>query len=191
MKDGGFMETNSEYKDYYNSMLEESKKFTDFLTVELAKRGLILQMFSSKEFQIKHGESNSKIEVKYDRLMKKPPHNLYIETHEKANPNNENYVESGVFRQDNTILWAHGDYSTVYIFCKNGLKKLIENCREVKTQTSVGKLLPHDTAERYCALKIRFNDTAIPDFEIKKENFIRILEERKPDRKEKSLFSFK
>jgi len=180
------MVINSEYQTYYFQMLEESQKYTDFLTVELSKRGLILQMFTSKQYQISHGESHGKIEVKYDRRMSETK-NLYIELFEKSNPANKDFIASGINREDNTIIWAQGDYDTIYIFCKKGLKKLIDGCREIRKDTSIGLLLPMVKADQYCALKIRFNDVELQDFETKKKTLFKKFEPIIVERKETSL----
>jgi hypothetical protein len=180
------METSSEYKTYYFQMLEESQKYTDFLTVELSKRGLILQMFTSKQYQISHGESHGKIEVKYDRRMCETK-NLYIELYEKSNPANKDFIASGVNREDNTILWAQGDYDTLYIFCKKGLKKIIDGCRKIEKDTSIGLLLPMVKADQYCALKIRFNEIELLEFEQKKKTLFKKFEPLIEPRKEVSL----
>ena len=49
--------------------------------------------------------------------------NIYIETAEKAIPREGPYVQSGIYRDDESWLYGIGDYSKFYIFGKKCLKK--------------------------------------------------------------------
>lgn len=84
--------------------------------------------------------------------------NLYIETKEKSNKLNPNFVDSGIYRDDNTWLFLIGNYEEIFIFSKKDLilmeKTNIEGKINRKTETSIGFTLNREIAERYCAKKI-------------------------------------
>jgi hypothetical protein len=173
------MATNSDYFDEnYKLQLEDGQQYQDFLTRELSTRGIIFQQFSSKKFQYEIGESHSRIEIKYDKIFSKTG-NLWIEFQERKYPTGT-YINSGLLRDDNAFLWAQGDYNTLFIFCKRDLKHRLENepYKENGQKTSIGKLLKHPLPDKYCGLKVRFNDKQIPDFETKLK---KILDKKLPE----------
>ena len=85
--------------------------------------------------------------------------NLYIETHEKRRASNENFVESGLLRDD-SWLFIIGDRQKAYIFATKHLKHIYDNnlckIRFVKQKTSKGFLLPVKEAEKYVVRIIDF-----------------------------------
>lgn len=173
------MATNSEYfDDNYKKQLEDGQQYQDFLTRELSSRGIIFQQFSSKKFQYEIGESHSRIEIKYDKQFSKTG-NLWIEYQERKYPTGQ-YINSGILRDDNTFLWAQGDYNTLFIFCKRDLKHRLEKeqYKENGQQTSMGKLLRYPLPEQYCGLKIRFNDKQFTDFD---SNLKKIINKKLPE----------
>lgn len=91
------------------------------------------------------------IEIKFDDKMDKTG-NIYIETAEKSNPKNPRYVDSGIYRIDNSWLYLTGNYSSIFIFGKQHLKLMSEkgNFRTVQTDTSKGFLVPISDAKKYC-----------------------------------------
>lgn len=150
------MDGEMNYKTYYFEKLEEGLEYQDFITELLIKEiGISLSTFSSKNYQNKIGENRQGFEIKFDNKMLDTG-NIYIEVKEKSNPNNENYVNSGIYRNDNTWLYLIGNYQTVYIFGKSHLKLMyeIKKYREVKTKTSIGFLLPILDANKYCLKNI-------------------------------------
>jgi hypothetical protein len=141
------------YNKYYQKKLEEGLEYQDFCTDKLFELGINVNVYSSKKYQFSKGESKTGIEFKLDNQFKRTG-NLYIEYSEKANPNNENYICSGIERKDNTWLHIQGNYEVIYIFAKNwlqGIKKT--KVRHVTTPTSKGYLLPELLARKY-AIKI-------------------------------------
>lgn len=135
------------YDKYYSGMLEAALRFQDFVTELLYAEGVPLVAFSSKQKQLS-GENKAGIEIKLDQLMDKTG-NIYIETSEKSNPKKQQYTPSGIYRDDNTWLYAIGNYSTVYIIPKKYLKMLDGKYRTTKTPTSTGFLMPLADAEKY------------------------------------------
>jgi len=79
--------------------------------------------------------------------------NAYIEIAEKSDPKNDKYVNSGIYRDDNTWLWLIGNYTEIYIIQKNLLKMLVETGRyrqvENDRKTSIGYLIPKEILKRY------------------------------------------
>ena len=150
------MDGEMNYKTYYFEKLPEGLEYQDFITELLIKEiGISLSTFSSKNYQNKIGENRQGFEIKFDNKMLDTG-NIYIEVKEKADPNNQNYVYSGIYRNDNTWLYLIGNYQTVYIFGKGHLKLMYETnrYREVKTETSIGFLLPISDANKYCLKNI-------------------------------------
>ncbi len=140
---------------YYNKKLQQGLEFQDVMTRALYQRGIVVVGYSSKRFQNSHGENMLGAEIKRDDNFRKTG-NLYIETAEKAHPRNENYVKSGIMREDNSWLFIIGDERTAYIFSTKYLRMLsrTRGWREVKTPTSIGMLMPLSDAEKYSIRKI-------------------------------------
>jgi hypothetical protein len=144
------------YKVYYNEKLQEGLEYQDFITDLLINElGISLSSYSSKKFQNSIGENRQGFEIKFDNRMIDTG-NIYIEVKEKSNPDNANYVDSGIFRNDNTWLYLIGNYDSVYIFGKKHLILMYEKntYKQVTTSTSIGFLLPVTDAEKYCLKKL-------------------------------------
>jgi len=144
------------YKVYYNEKLQEGLEYQDFITDLLINElGISLSSYSSKKFQNSIGENRQGFEIKFDNRMIDTG-NIYIEVKEKSNPDNANYVDSGIFRNDNTWLYLIGNYESVYIFGKKHLILMHEKntYKQVTTSTSIGFLLPVTDAEKYCLKKL-------------------------------------
>jgi hypothetical protein len=154
---------NENYKKYYAVKLESAKLYQDFV-VDAAwdLLGLAIVLYSSQAYQNVVGESRTGVEIKHDELFAKTG-NLWIEISEKADPLNRNYIDSGIYRTDNTWLYVIGDYDTVFFFSKTLLRGLHRSGRwtvlENKTKTSNGFLLNAVDAQRYAAAVLRPNAT--------------------------------
>jgi len=145
--------------EYYKNCLEKGLEYQDFVTdILLNEIGVSLSNYSSKKFQLK-GENKQGIEIKFDDLYK-ATNNIYIEIAEKSNANNENFVNSGIFRNDNTWLYVIGDYDYIFIFGKSFLINMYYSKRfkEIETMTSKGFLIPSDEAKKYCLKLIIIKD---------------------------------
>ena len=121
---------------------EEDLQYQDFVTDKMHELlGWNLNCYASLKWNIEKGESLSRIEIKNDRLMESTK-NLYIETAEKDK--NGNFVPSGIFRKDNSIVWWVGNYTQAFLISKRMLKKLYEAniFQEKETPTSKGFLIP-------------------------------------------------
>jgi hypothetical protein len=154
---------NENYRKYYTAKLEGAKLYQDFV-VDAAwdLLGLAIVQYSSQAYQNVVGESRTGVEIKHDEIFGKTG-NLWIEISEKADPLNQNYVDSGIYRTDNTWLYAIGDYDTVFFFSKTLLRGLHRSGKwrvlENKTKTSNGFLLNAIDAQRYAAAVLRPNAT--------------------------------
>ncbi len=137
------------YSTYYDNALREAEEYQDFVAIELYKRGIVLVNTTSKKQQNRIGENLLGLEIKHDRKFRETS-NLYIETEEKADPDNAQFWPSGIFRDDNAWLYGIGDYSTFYIFGKRTLQRLYDHRMQqgiasvvaVSSETSKGILLP-------------------------------------------------
>lgn len=153
---GQFGETKqiSQYKQYYKEQLQDGLEYQDFVAEQLYKIGLPLFNYASKKYQIKCGENKLGVEIKHDKKFKTTG-NLWIEISEKACPTRENYVISGIRRNDNTWLYVIGNEEKIYIFSKVILNRLFESGRykkiENNTKTSVGFLMPLIDANKYAS----------------------------------------
>ena len=129
--------------DNYKLMLEKGLQFQDFITDILIKElGISLSTYSSQKYQNLKGENKQGFEIKFDDKYKDTG-NVYIEVAEKSNPLNENFISSGIYRNDNTWLYLIGDYKEIFIFSKKHLKLMYESkkYKEVIISTSKGMLI--------------------------------------------------
>jgi len=107
------------------------------------------------------GETDEGVEIKFDQniyeYFKKG--RLYIETHEKADANNQEYASSGIYRNDNSVYYLIGNYNEWWIFNKEVLQKIDRTRQIIKpfwifepkpTGTSKGFCINVDMAHEYC-----------------------------------------
>ena len=153
-------ETNYKMTDYYAKCLEKGLQYQDFIAnILINELGISLTSYSSKKYQYDFGENKQGFEIKFDDMYKKTG-NIYIEVKEKSNPNNINYVDSGIYREDNTWLYLIGDYVEIFIFSTKYLRMIYKSNKfEVKQiATSIGFIIPKKDAEKYCIKKIELSD---------------------------------
>lgn len=137
--------------------LEDTLVYQDFVTDVLYNRGFPICAYSSKRYNIDKGESRAGVEIKNDKRFNETG-NLYFETHEKRDVNN-NWTLSGIKRDDNTTFYFIGDYKRAWLFSKKQLKVLCENYmkygfKEVETPTSKGILIPIEYFETHNSIPI-------------------------------------
>ena len=143
-----------QYADgYYEKKLEEGLVFQDVVTAALYRRGIVVVGYASRRFQVERGENMLGAEIKRDGNFRQTG-NLYLETAEKAHPNNPAYAPSGIMRGDNSWLYVIGDEKTIYVFSTKYLRMLDGRYREVTTATSIGRLMPVAEADKYCIRRI-------------------------------------
>jgi len=117
--------------EYYADKLNDGIEFEKFVYEVLKDIGLVVtKPYTTKKMQFK-GENSIGWEIKYDQRMAETG-NAYIEIAEKSDPKNDKYVNSGIYRDDNTWLWLIGN-------------RQVENDRK----TSIGYLIPKEILKRY------------------------------------------
>lgn len=141
---------------YYAEKLEQGLQFQDFCTRELYQRGIVIIGYASRRFQNAEGENMLGAEIKRDDNFRRTG-NLYLEVAEKSNPQNCNYIPSGIMREDNSWLFVIGDERCLWIFSVKYLRLLRKRYRQVQTPTSIGHLMPIAEADRYSIRKIEID----------------------------------
>jgi len=125
-----------------------------------------LTYLEGKQEQLQ-GETLEGVEVKFDDKMRDTKR-IYIEMYEKSRGENEKYVESGIYRNDNTKFILIGDYYYWFLFSKARLVWLDRNdppflYRPKPTDTSIGFCIPIENAQKLCLDYREFNgDTFQP-----------------------------
>ena len=144
-------------------MIDAGEEWQRFAKDCLSKCNLPYVMnYESKFFQYEYGENGQGIEFKY-QIRYAETGNLWIEFAEKAHPDRDYYVDSGILRKDNSWAWATGDYSIIYLFSKKQLIGWYKNYApslnyfrvlENNTKTSKGYLMPKAWAIDYSLMII-------------------------------------
>ena len=146
------MATTSSYPDSgHADPLQVGAEFLDFVLVTLQPMGLYLQPFTSKKYQYNKGESFQGWEVKLDNRCT-DTERLSIEVAEKTKASNDAWVQSGIYRNDNTWLYIQGNYFVLYVFIKSILIALHKSGK-YKEEESFGTVrkfyLPLKEADKY------------------------------------------
>jgi len=154
-----YNQNNSGHSDSY----KVGEEFQDFVCIELAKQGIIIQNINSKKFQYETGENLQGFEIKYDSRCTgdngtSPTNQLSIEIAEKTNENNRDYVKSGIYRGDNTWLYIQGNYMMFWVFSVKILRMLYESERyKIYEQPTIKTFfIPIKDADKFCAKKYIF-----------------------------------
>lgn len=140
-------------------------QFADFVCMELAKDGIILQNINTKKFQYETGENLQGFEIKYDcrstgcSTDKNPTGRISIEIAEKTKSENSSFIASGIYRGDNSWIYIVGNYMNFWIFPIKHLRLLHKTGRykEYEGPPTIRKFyLSIDEADKYCAKKYTF-----------------------------------
>ncbi len=139
--------------EYYKAKLESGGQFQDFVAIQFAKIGIPITNFSSKKYQMAHGENLQGYEIKNDEMFRSTG-NIYIETWERnegMRDNGAEYLKSGIFRNDNTKFYVIGDIGGVWLMQKKVLQAMSKKYHPIENRmkTSKGFLLPVNDAEKY------------------------------------------
>ncbi len=136
--------------------LEVGATFQDFVSRELAHFGIPITYYVSRRYQQNIGESVQGIEIKLDRLCTKTGR-LSIETAEKTKALNDDWIPSGIYRNDNTWLYVQGNSEILYLFAKNVLIQLHKMGKYATHEepTIQAFFLPLADADIWCAKKIK------------------------------------
>lgn len=141
-----------EKSSYYIENLTLSHKFEVFIDCIFREKGIDIGLYYDTEGQYNKGESKVGIEIKYDNMSLQTG-NLYIEYKEKLNAENKNWVNSGIFKNDNTKYFLIGTPKEFFIMRKSDLLELKEkiskkdytgDCKLKKCRrgTSLGFIIP-------------------------------------------------
>ena len=147
---------NCKMTDIYKENLLVGKKYENFVCKVLkGKINLSIDIYENVQDQYNIGESQQGFEIKYDKRHKET-NNIYIEVAEKSNKNNFNFINSGIYRDDNSWILLIGNYNVIYFFGINTLRLLYETDRfkKVNTETSKAFLLYPKDIEKYKLKKI-------------------------------------
>ena len=103
---------------------EQGMEFQDWAVEQFNKRGIYIQLYASKRYQFDRGESVQAIEIKLDNRCLETGR-LSIEVGERTAVGRP-WVLSGIYRRDNTIFYAQGNWSRIYLFDRKVLQRYHE-----------------------------------------------------------------
>lgn len=162
-----------EGNNLHKDSLEIGLRFQDFIAERLIREiSIPLTYYTSREYQYKVGENAQGVEIKYDArstgccaiMPNTATGNVAIEVAEKTNALNDIWVNSGIFRNDNTWLYIVGNYDCAWIFDKKYLRRCARSERYTIKETLPTiktMLIPVRWADEICAKKLIFNDSKI------------------------------
>ena len=134
------------YNEKRKELERVGRDYEEFVVkVMLEQRSTKLEIFRTIEEQYYIGESRQGYEIKLDRNFQRTG-NLFIETGEKV-PWKDEYTNSGILRNDNTIYYLIGDKREIFILSKRQLRAfhndstLLKNYNTFEGETSRGYLL--------------------------------------------------
>ena len=107
---------------------ELGEQYQDFITLQLAKMGIVIANFSSKKYQMCFGENNLHCEIKRDSKWQQTGR-LYIEF-EAISKDGSKMIDGGIKKNDFSWLYLIGDETKAYIFAKNQLIRLYQKVKE-------------------------------------------------------------
>lgn len=144
-----------ETTQYYKDKLVEGQRYENFVMSRWPEvypnRKLTIR--DSKYAQLE-GETEEGVEIKYDGRMEDTGR-VYIEMQEKTHIDNENYILSGIYRNDNSKLFLIGNMTQWFLFSKEKLVWLDRLdppflYRPKPTGTSIGFCIPIENAKHLC-----------------------------------------
>jgi len=143
------MSQEKRYKDSKNkTSIEDGLGFQDLVMDTLAEHGIIVQNYTSKEYQFNIGENRQGIEIKLDNRCTETGR-LSIEIAEKTAIDNP-WVKSGIYRAD-SWLYVHGNKTKIWVFFTDFLRQLHKSKRyaEHEEETIKGFFMPIKDANKY------------------------------------------
>lgn len=155
-------ENNSVHRDSFQIGME----FQDFVAEKLIKElGIPITLYGSKKNQFSMGENIQGVEIKYDARStgdctyynNAATNTIAIEIAEKTKRENFKWVDSGIYRNDNSWLYIVGNYMQFWIFGKSTLRIMHQsgNFKVATTlPTVMNMLISIEDADTYCLKKI-------------------------------------
>lgn len=139
------------YKDSKDkNSIENGNRFQDYICdLLLDKYGIIVQNYTSALYQFKKGENKQGFEIKFDHWCSITKR-LSIEIAERTNIENS-FVQSGIYRKDNSIFYVHGNMDIVFLFSKKMLQGMHKTGRyeEKEEPTIKAFYIPFEHAIKY------------------------------------------
>ncbi len=148
---------------YFKDKLQVGHEFEIWVEEQFMAAGIDLKNYLDEKGQYT-GENEFGLEIKHDTMLVQTG-NLYIEYEERLKKNN-NWVRSGILKDDNTKYWIIGSFNEYYFFYKKDLcdiyAKLLQNpngytgCRFVREKTngtSKGFIINREMANNICIAK--------------------------------------
>ena len=121
------------------------------------KLGIKIEYYITQKDQYNKGESLQGWEIKYDQHCGKYySQGVSIEIAEKTKAENLEWVPSGIYRQDNTLIYVQGNEKLIYIFAKRILQllHLSKRYKEREPKHTIKIFyLPYKDADKYCSKK--------------------------------------
>lgn len=151
----------------YSEQLVIGQRYERYLNPLMSHlKGRKVNGYETKKEQYEIGENDAGIEAKRDGKFRCTG-NLYVETHEKTKENNRYFVESGIFRKDNSEFWIIGDEKDAWLFYKKDLISIHDDLPIGRNPTSKGRLLNIiKWADKMCVAKIHFRSEDGTKFDI-------------------------
>ena len=109
----------------YDEDLERGRKFQDYVTKVLLHRGLVISVYSSREYQYAFGESPQGVEIKMDSNFLSTGR-LSIEVASRHDSTKE-WTQSGIYDPKDPWLYIQGYYGKFWLFSNLHLQRLFES----------------------------------------------------------------
>lgn len=133
---------------------QDGLEFQDWVCVQLAKHGFILQNTSSKKYQYEIGENLQKFEIKKDNRCTDTSR-LSIEIAEKSRADMPAWTRSGIMRGD-SWMYIQGNYKILFVFQTTWLVRYFRERKppiQTNTPTIQSFYLPFSLAFK-CAARV-------------------------------------
>lgn len=150
------------YPDAINAnTFRDGVEFQDFVVKELSARGIVVQLYASKRYQIDIGESLTGAEIKLDRRCTDTGR-LSIEIAEKTRADRDEWAASGIMRADNSWLYIQGNHQILFGFAKKFLLNYFYRAKpEVREQPTIRSFyLPFPIAHQHAAFAFDLREAA-------------------------------
>jgi len=158
----------TDYTESYRNHSKEAEFFQDCISLLLTRLGYPLCNFASLKFQYALGENVQGWEIKLDKHCNRRPFEktraegcLWIELGEKKDESRDGFINSGVFRLDNTIKLLIGNYFQIWVFSIDVARAYVDlhypdPNYKLQHKTSVGCAMPFEDADRNYEMKLVF-----------------------------------
>lgn len=145
------------YPDSHNgNSFADGIEFQDFVVEQFNAWGFYIQLYTSKRYQFNKGESVQRAEIKLDNRCT-DFQRLSIEVQERTSKSGA-WVQSGIYRNDNSVFYIQGNRSVLYLLDKRFLQRWFEHKLKRQYDEKHGTIrtfyMPFETADKYCIAKL-------------------------------------